>query len=477
MTIRYSDATLYLIGDGPKRAGIESKIAELGLDRSVVLTGILPHSEVLAAMLSSDVVVLASSHEGLPVTAVEAVGLGCRIVATAVGGLPEIVGPYPGGWLVSRQEPDELAATLASAIEAAQPSPEYMKRLGSSRCGLSATSKPSSNGTYASTATSPRVLPNRRSTAWKALDQLGLSTVVRAGLARSGWVCVLALHHVGWERGHPLWSMTPEHFDELIAHCRRVGTIVSVETANQASPSGRPRFVITIDDGYASFRDNVLPVLRVHGDPPIALNIVTEERQNSGAAAAGWSGCRRHRWPWDKTKSADSPRIGPPGGRQATLARALPLGVFASANEAPERPALAAIVDRCGTVSGRPSLMMLTPTRCGRFSRTCMWVPIRCTMTTCALPRSTSSWLYIRGCRRFFELLDRPLDLYAFPNGDYYATQPSILREAGIRYILAVDDRWHRPGTTPITRFTMQRIDPCGGPFAGGGPAQYWPQG
>jgi glycosyltransferase involved in cell wall biosynthesis len=76
---RKSDAVLMLIGDGELRAAIEAGIHRLGIDRSVILTGV--RSDVSNLMHAMDVFLFPSLWEGLPVTVVEAqaAGLPCLV--------------------------------------------------------------------------------------------------------------------------------------------------------------------------------------------------------------------------------------------------------------------------------------------------------------------------------------------------------------------------------------------------------------
>jgi glycosyltransferase involved in cell wall biosynthesis len=79
-------------------------------------------SHVLAAC---DLFVLASKNEGLPIALVEALALGLPVVATAVGGTPEVVTDGLEGLLVPPSNPDQLA----SAIERLLADPELRARM------------------------------------------------------------------------------------------------------------------------------------------------------------------------------------------------------------------------------------------------------------------------------------------------------------------------------------------------------------
>lgn len=107
-------ARFVLFGDGPERARLESRIAALGLAKRFAMPGF---TDSLDAMIPwADVVVLPSFTEGLPNVALEATAAGVPVVATAVGGTPEIVADGETGLLVPPGDPAALATALARLL-------------------------------------------------------------------------------------------------------------------------------------------------------------------------------------------------------------------------------------------------------------------------------------------------------------------------------------------------------------------------
>ncbi len=104
------DAYLVLIGEGELREDIESQINELGLHRNVRLLG--NRTDVNELMPCADVFVLSSRHEGLPMVLLEAMSCGIPVVASKVGGIPEIVRNGVNGFLVPSENPSVLADQL-----------------------------------------------------------------------------------------------------------------------------------------------------------------------------------------------------------------------------------------------------------------------------------------------------------------------------------------------------------------------------
>ena len=118
------DAALVVIGDGPQRAALESLAARLGLSARVYWAGFQP--DVTRWLLAFDLFVQPSHYEGLPTTVLEAMAAGLPVVATAVGGTPEVVVDGVTGLLV----PPRDSAALAQAIAALLRDPELRGRMG-----------------------------------------------------------------------------------------------------------------------------------------------------------------------------------------------------------------------------------------------------------------------------------------------------------------------------------------------------------
>ena len=104
------DARLLVVGDGPDRDRLAAQAA--ALDGRVEFLGALPRADALAVVSGATAAVLPSDWENLPHAVVEALALGVPVVATRVGGVPEVVADGVNGLLVP---PGDVAA-LAEAI-------------------------------------------------------------------------------------------------------------------------------------------------------------------------------------------------------------------------------------------------------------------------------------------------------------------------------------------------------------------------
>jgi glycosyltransferase involved in cell wall biosynthesis len=99
-----------VVGDGPERSELSAEIGRLGLDGAVDLAG--ERDDVAELLAAADVFVLPSRSEGLPMSVLEAMAAGLPVVASAVGGVPELVEDGETGILVPPGRPDALAAAL-----------------------------------------------------------------------------------------------------------------------------------------------------------------------------------------------------------------------------------------------------------------------------------------------------------------------------------------------------------------------------
>ena len=106
------ESELVLVGDGPERGRVQQAIKELGLEGSVQLLGHKPEQDTLREVAQSDLLVLASFMEGLPVVLMEALAYGLPVIAPRVAGVPELVEENVHGLLFAPAAWDELAQCL-----------------------------------------------------------------------------------------------------------------------------------------------------------------------------------------------------------------------------------------------------------------------------------------------------------------------------------------------------------------------------
>ncbi|MBF0625486.1 MAG: glycosyltransferase family 4 protein [Magnetococcales bacterium] len=130
--------TLVIVGDGPRQAAIEARIANHGLGQRVILAG--KQTDVVPWLRALDIFVLPSyANEGVPQALMQAMACGLPVVTTPVGSIPEIIEPGVTGLLVPPRDPPCLARELALLLN----DPHRRAMLGAGalamarwRCGL-----------------------------------------------------------------------------------------------------------------------------------------------------------------------------------------------------------------------------------------------------------------------------------------------------------------------------------------------------
>lgn len=120
----YPQARLALIGDGAQRAELEALAAELRLGEQVRFLGW--RTDVAQALAAADGFVLVSHWEGNPLSVMEAMAAGRPVIATRVGGVPELIEDHVSGFLISPQDQAALVQKLRHLIE----HPDERERVG-----------------------------------------------------------------------------------------------------------------------------------------------------------------------------------------------------------------------------------------------------------------------------------------------------------------------------------------------------------
>jgi glycogen(starch) synthase len=113
----FPQARLVIAGDGPERGELERQAGVLGLQASIDFIGWVRPDEVPALMNTATVVVIPSRNEGLPNVAKEAALMARPMVATNVGGIPELVVHGETGLLVASEDSLALAKTIRLLLE------------------------------------------------------------------------------------------------------------------------------------------------------------------------------------------------------------------------------------------------------------------------------------------------------------------------------------------------------------------------
>jgi glycosyltransferase involved in cell wall biosynthesis len=120
---------LVLAGDGELRPELEAEIARHELADKIRITGWISGKRVREEILSARALVLSSFGEGLPVVLMEAMVLRRPVIATLIGGIPELVRPGEDGWLVPAGDAAALADATKACLDATD---DVIARMGKS---------------------------------------------------------------------------------------------------------------------------------------------------------------------------------------------------------------------------------------------------------------------------------------------------------------------------------------------------------
>ncbi|MFH1226710.1 MAG: glycosyltransferase [Planctomycetota bacterium] len=120
------NATFLIVGDGPLESELKQLANDKGLSGGVIFTGV--RNDIPAILRSSDLLALSSSYEGCPNVVIEAMASGVPVVATAVGGTPEIVQDGATGLLVPPENPDLLAGAIIALLKDKNRASEFSRK-------------------------------------------------------------------------------------------------------------------------------------------------------------------------------------------------------------------------------------------------------------------------------------------------------------------------------------------------------------
>jgi peptidoglycan/xylan/chitin deacetylase (PgdA/CDA1 family) len=274
-----------LVGGGRDHDALIARVGELGIGHAVHFTGIVDNPAAYIAL--ADVVVLPSRREGLPVAALEALALGRAVVATAVGGTPDVVRPGETGWLVPPEQPAALATSLVEALL----DPDERGRRGARGRALvlehystrAMIDRIEELCAEVASGRSPVLRPH-----YLAARAYQKARIARARLSPPVWsgVRILGYHRIA--HAADSLSVSPARFREQMRVVAESGAQpIRLDHALELLHSPIPgRYVcVTFDDGY---RDNLIDAAPVLAEFGIPATIYVPSRIIDGEVAFHW---------------------------------------------------------------------------------------------------------------------------------------------------------------------------------------------
>lgn len=127
LVVSFPTIKFLIMGDGDEREYLNSLIKEKGLEKNVILAGYVENAAQYIKAFS--IFLLSSIKEGLPYTILEAGYAGLPVIATTVGGIPEIIDDMKSGILIQSKKSDEIAHAVEFLIKHKNVQKEYGKKL------------------------------------------------------------------------------------------------------------------------------------------------------------------------------------------------------------------------------------------------------------------------------------------------------------------------------------------------------------
>ncbi len=111
------ETTLLIVGEGPENAALKLLAQDLHVTDRVRFLGAIPHEHMREIYGAADVLVLASESEGLPCVLLESMACGTPVVASRVGGIPEVIRSSAAGVLLADRKPQTIADSVKALFQ------------------------------------------------------------------------------------------------------------------------------------------------------------------------------------------------------------------------------------------------------------------------------------------------------------------------------------------------------------------------
>jgi len=113
-----SEATLFIVGEGPEEQSLRKLAQKLGVASRVCFLGYVPHDQMAEKYSAADFTILASANEGMPNVLLESLACGTRVIATDVGGVGEVITAQAAGAIMKSRDASAVTESVNVLSEA-----------------------------------------------------------------------------------------------------------------------------------------------------------------------------------------------------------------------------------------------------------------------------------------------------------------------------------------------------------------------
>jgi glycosyltransferase involved in cell wall biosynthesis/peptidoglycan/xylan/chitin deacetylase (PgdA/CDA1 family) len=275
---KFPKLKVLLVGNGEKEVEIREAITKDHLEDTVILLGL--RRDIPTILSASDILVIPSIWEGLPIVMLEAMATGTPVIATKVGGIPDALTDGSTGILTTPDAPslsDAMIRGLSDLPHMEQMAQEAQK-VASNRYDIKRTAARYTD--VYRTITREHQFRRGMRDIMRTISGKILSTSPRAGTLR-----ILMYHRIDDVMDQDILCVTPFAFSLQMAWLKKEGYhVIELEKALDLLRSGNlpaKSVAITFDDGYEDNYRNAYPILAEHDFPATIFPVTAFSRGES----------------------------------------------------------------------------------------------------------------------------------------------------------------------------------------------------
>jgi peptidoglycan/xylan/chitin deacetylase (PgdA/CDA1 family) len=275
-------------------------------------------------------------------------------------------------------------------------------------------------------------------------------------LRQTDALTILSLHRVAPDDRSSYPPMDPHLFDRLLSFLKEHFEIIVFGELAGAQKRGKPRLILSFDDGYKDFIDYAVPIMERHAvraNQNIIPGCVEQGRPPLNVVAQDFIG----QAPASLLAELHVPGLGRvPSGRDRERAGQSVSALIKNKPMREQRALAEALLPQFERMDGFRPTAVMTRSEVGQVGDLHELGAHSFEHATMGVEEDDYVVEDARRCRDYFaEVLDRPTSIYAFPNGSYRPQHPQIVRDAGFETILLVDEDFSSPQRREHPRFNI----------------------